>query len=78
MNEAKNRIESDFAPTFPDDNIKCKDCVHRKADLTVDGKTVVQGYKNAYCKIYTKTIAAKPNKILFENANCKYYTKDDS
>ena len=33
MNEAEKRLNYDFQPTFPGDDIMCKDCVFRKADL---------------------------------------------
>lgn len=78
MNEVRKRIEEDFSPTFPDDDIKCKDCVFRKPDLVIEGKTIVKGYKNGYCKVYTEDIRGKPNEVLFKNANCKHYRKDDS
>lgn len=76
-NEARKRIEEDFKPILPPDDIVCKNCSFRKADLKHDGKVIVHGYKNGYCKIYDETIGGKPNEILFENAKCKYYTKDD-
>lgn len=74
-NEALKRMTEDFLPTFPDDDIKCKDCEFRKPDLIENRKVVVKGYKNAYCKVYTKELKGKPNKILFENGDCKYYVK---
>lgn len=74
---ARMRIEKDFEPTFPGDDIKCKDCVFRKVDLIRDGKVIVKGYKNGYCKVYTPEISnGKPNEILFKNADCEYYMKD--
>lgn len=79
MNEAEKRLNDDFQPTFPDDDITCKDCVFRKPDLVENGKVIVKGYKNGYCKVYTKDISnGKPNEVLFENKECKYYMKDDS
>lgn len=78
MTEAEKRLNDDFQPTFPDDDIVCKDCVFRKPDLKENGKVIVKGYKNGYCKVYTKEITGKPNEILFENKECKYYMKDDS
>lgn len=77
MNEARKRIEEDFAPKFPKDDILCKDCVFRKPDLKENGKVIVAGYKNGYCKVYTPEIRGKPNDILFNNGNCKYYMKDE-
>lgn len=76
-NEARRRIEEDFNPVLPPDDIICKDCAFRKSDIKRGGKVVVHGYKNAYCEIYDNTIGGKPNEILFENAKCKYYMKDD-
>lgn len=77
-NDAWKRINEDFAPTFPADDIKCKDCVFRKPDLVQDGKVIVKGYKNGYCKVYTPEISnGKPNDILFEKADCEYYQKDE-
>ena len=78
MNEAQKRLNEDFAPTFPDDDIVCKDCVFRKPDLVIDGKVITKGYKNGYCKVYTQDIRGKPNEVLFEKAKCKYYRKDGS
>jgi hypothetical protein len=78
MNDAKKRINEDFSPTFPYDDIKCKDCVFRKPDLVIDGNVVVKGYKNGYCKVYTQDIRGKPNEILFNGADRKHYRKDDS
>ena len=79
MNEAEKRLNDDFQPTFPGNDIMCKDCVFRKADLVENGKVIVKGYKNGYCKVYTKDISnGKPNEVLFENRECKYYMKDDS
>ena len=79
MNEAEKRLNDDFQPTFPGDGIMCKDCVFRKADLVENGKVIVKGYKNGYCKVYTKDISnGKPNEVLFENRECKYYMKGDS
>ena len=68
-NYAKERIEDDFNPTFPSDNIICKDCEFRKRGII--------GFKNAYCQIYEPDIADKPYEILFENAGCKYYLKEE-
>lgn len=76
-NPARKRLEEDFAPILPPDNIVCKDCAFRKGDVKRGGKVVVHGYKNAYCEIYDNTIGGKPNEILFNNAKCKYYMKDD-
>lgn len=79
MNDAQKRLNDDFQPTFPDDNIMCKDCVFRKPDLVKNGKVIVKGYKNGYCKVYTRDISkGKPNEILFENVKCEFYMKDDS
>ena len=79
MNEAEKRLNDDFQPAFPGDGIMCKDCVFRKSDLVENGKVIVKGYKNGYCKVYTKDISnGKPNEVLFENRECKYYMKDDS
>lgn len=78
MNAAQRRLNDDFRPTFPDDDIICKDCVFRKPDLVENGKVIVKGYKNGYCKVYATEICnGKPNEILFENAKCKFYMKDD-
>lgn len=68
-NYAKERIEDDFNPTFPSDNIICKDCEFRKRGII--------GFKNGYCQVYEPGIAGKPNAILFENASCKYYLKEE-
>ena len=78
MNDAKKRLNEDFSPTFPDDDIKCKDCAFRKPDLVIDNEVIVKGYKNGYCKVYTQDIRGKPNEILFNGADCKHYRKDDS
>ena len=67
-NYAKERIEDDFNPTFPSDNIICKDCEFRKRGII--------GFKNSYCQIYEPGVARKPHEILFENASCKYYLKE--
>lgn len=77
-NAAQERIEDDFKPTFPADDIVCKDCVFRKLDLKDEnGNVIVKGYKNGYCEVYDKKTSGKPNEILFNNANCKYYMKED-
>ena len=77
-NLARERIREDFAPIFPGDDIKCRDCVFRKPDLIRDGAVIVKGYINRYCKVYTPGISSgKPNDILFKNADCKYYRKDE-
>lgn len=76
-NAAQKRIEEDFNPILPPDDIICKDCAFRKADLKLDGKVIVHGYKNAYCEIFDNTVGGKPNDILFDNAKCKYYMKDE-
>lgn len=79
MNDAQKRLTDDFQPTFADDNIVCKDCVFRKPDLVENGKVIVKGYKNGYCKVYAKDISnGKPNSILFNGADCEFYMKDDS
>lgn len=79
MTEAEKRLNDDFQPTFPNDDIACKDCVFRKPDLVENGKVIVKGYKNGYCKVYTKNISkGKPNEILFDNKECKYHMKDNS
>ena len=79
MNEAEKRLNDDFQPMFPDDNIICKDCVFRKFDIVENGKVIVKGYKNGYCKVYTKDISnGKPYEILFDKGKCEYYMKDDS
>lgn len=77
-NDARKRIEEDFAPLFPVDDIKCKDCAFRKPDLVQNDRIIVKGYKNGYCKVYTPEISkGKPNDILFQSANCKYYAKEE-
>lgn len=73
-NYAKQRIHEDFAPTTPPDDIMCKHCLFRKADLLIDGEVVVKGYKNGYCDIYAN---GKPNAILFTNAECEYYEPEE-
>lgn len=73
-NHAKKRMNEDFSPTLPADNIVCHDCMFRKQDLVIDGKVVVNGYKNGYCDIYT---SGKPNAILFANADCEYYEAEE-
>lgn len=76
MNE---RLNDDFMPILPDDDIICKNCVFRKSNIVENGKVIVKGYKNGYCKVYTKDISnGKPNGILFDGEECKYYMKDDS
>lgn len=72
-NAAQKRIEEDFEPIFPGDDIKCRDCVFK---LDPIGK--YERYTNGYCKVYTPEISSgKPNDILFDNADCKYYRKDE-
>ena len=78
--EAWIRINTDygFCPSFPDDDIICKDCKHRKPDFVTasDGSRIpVKGFKNGYCEIYTKETNGKPNKILFNHSACDYYEK---
>ena len=73
MKNAKNRINEDFAPTLPSEDIKCATCLFRKPDLVIDGKTIVMGCKNGYCDMYPK---GKPNDILFANADCEYYESE--
>lgn len=75
MNEnkyAKDRIENDFSPTLPGDDIICRKCIFRKQDVVIDGKVIVKGYKNAYCDMYPE---GKPNGILFRNEDCGYFEK---
>lgn len=72
---AAERIAEDFSPDTPVDDIVCKDCTFRKRDLVVNGKTVVKGYKNGYCQIYSSD-KGKPNSVLFSNSDCEYYEKE--
>ncbi|NLW71168.1 MAG: hypothetical protein GX061_08825 [Eubacteriaceae bacterium] len=79
MNEnyARKRIEEDFDPVLPDDNIICRDCMFRKEDLTGEnGNIIIAGYKKAHCDIYTSDTRNKPIGILFKNRNCEYYEKE--
>lgn len=77
-NAAQKRIEEDFAPVFPDDNIKCRDCVFRKPDLVIDGKVVIKNHTHGYCKVYTPKISnGKPYEVLWKHGDCKYYRKDE-
>lgn len=71
-NYAKDRIENDFDPTLPGKDILCRNCVFRKQDLVINGKTIVEGYKNGYCDMYP---GGKPNAILFAKADCEYFGK---
>lgn len=71
-NYAKERIENDFAPSLPGDDIRCRTCLFRKADLVIAGKTIVKGYKNGYCDMYPD---GKPNDILFRKSDCEYHVK---
>lgn len=68
-NHARIRIEDDFAPVFPSNDIICKDCVFKDAGI--------MGFKNANCQVYTPEIADKPLDILFKDAKCKYYMKEE-
>jgi len=67
-NPGEERLQDDLSPVFPSDKIVCKDCAFRKSGII--------GYKNAYCKVYTSEIGAKPNGILFDNKKCEYYQKE--
>lgn len=67
-NYARERIVDDFAPTFPNEEIKCKTCKKKKAGVI--------GYKNGYCDAYPTGTTGKPNDILFENADCDFYEKE--
>jgi hypothetical protein len=72
-NAAWERINEDFAPAFPDENIKCKDCAFKLPPI---GK--YDRYTNGYCKVYTPEISkGKPNDVLFKNGDCKYYHKEE-
>lgn len=75
INHAAKRILEDFDPVLPDDDIICKDCVFRKPDLVINGRTVVKCYKNGYCLIYEGG-KGKPNDILFNGGDCEYYEKE--
>ena len=66
MNEARNRIDNDFEPTFPDKDIICKDCAFRKKG--------VLGARNAYCDKYPE---GKPMGILFEHQSCTVYEESN-
>lgn len=78
MNDARKRIEDDFEPTLPADDIICKECEYRKRDLKDEnGNVIVKGYKNGYCEVYKPMLGGKPNEILFNNARCKYFRKED-
>lgn len=68
-NPAQERIQDDFAPVFPNNDIACKDCEFKKAGLI--------GFKDLYCQIYSPDLASKPNDILFKNGKCKYYMKEE-
>lgn len=70
-NDAQKRVQDDFEPTFPGDDIICKDCEFRLRRNRVD-------FKNGYCKVYTPEISrGKPNGILFKGEKCEYYMKEE-
>lgn len=70
-NDAQKRIQDDFEPVFPGENIICKDCEFRLKRNRTD-------FTNAYCEVYTREISnGKPNGILFRNEDCKYYLKEE-
>lgn len=69
-NHAQIRIQDDFAPVSPSDNIVCKDCEFRLRRNRTD-------FKNAYCEVYTQEIARKPLGILLKGEKCKYYMKEE-
>lgn len=76
FNYAADRINNDFHPVLPDDDIICRDCEYRKPDLVIEGRAVIKGYKNGRCYIYdTKS---KPSGILFRHEDCEHYEKDES
>lgn len=72
-NYAKDRIENDFDPTPPPDDIICKDCIFRKPDFVVNGEVLIKGYKNARCDIF---VNGKPNDILFRNEDCDFHESE--
>lgn len=69
-NDAQKRIQDDFEPVFPSEDIICKDCEFRLKRNRTD-------FTNAYCEVYTREIARKPHGILFNNEDCKYYLKEE-
>lgn len=78
-NDARRRIEEDFKPTFPDDDIVCKDCIFRKPDYKdQNGNVILKGCTHGYCEVYAEKISnGKPTGILFRHEKCKYYMKED-
>ncbi len=60
----KARYDEPMVPTFPQDNILCKNCLNRIGGII--------GYKNGYCEAY---VEGKPDSILFDNNECRYYIK---
>lgn len=71
INHAKIRIEDDFAPVSPSNDIVCKDCEFRLKRNRID-------FKNAYCNVYTPEISrGKPYEILFKNEKCEYYIREE-
>ena len=59
-------FNDDMSPVFPDEKIKCKNCLFKKG-----GKI---GYMNGYCEMYPR---GKPDEILFKHADCMYYQASD-
>lgn len=65
MNHARDRMENDFAPIVPKDDIQCKTCKFKRSGVI--------GYKIAYCEKYND---GKPDEILFEGAECEFYEEE--
>ena len=66
MNPARDRIDNDFSPTFPDKDLICKDCKYRRIGHA--------GARNSYCSKYPN---GKPDNILFKKAKCQLYEEED-
>lgn len=70
------RINDDYGGLMPDDGIRCKTCEHAKPDIVKGGRTLVCGYKNAYCDMYTQgKTGGKPSGILFNGDECEFYKR---
>lgn len=74
MNEKPRWHDEMMQTVTPSDDIICKTCLFRLADVEVAG-TTIKRHTYGNCKIF-ETPEMKPDEVLWEGAECEYYEKE--